>query len=373
MARNLNITVKLKPGTNDIEAAIRRLTKEVEEKVIQKGLDEPIQKDVNELRNRLRITVNEEILSQKTAVPGNPINIGDNENWSDILASESAVFKYLSGFESDVLTDGSTPIADVDAEIIAVSTLQKVNKDGEQTMLIRMQQPIEDDSSFEEHKNKVITSINSSIFAVIDGSNRLTYYLNPGIDLRKYVKAHCAHIGQKGKKAVTDEDRFNTAKEKGQMPIWMLRQAVLEEEVFPHFINLNSVITDVKNGQYDNAIIMLESAKTGSLRKSLEGWIDKIRKIRDRKVDPEAVGGPEIITQSNIIHLINNLRVDKEIKKSGEVIYSLTSSYSLESNRDIEFWPAVHRLIVMWKVGNYSKWYNDLRNVAKKVTSSFRK
>lgn len=335
------------------------LKKDIQKNLVEKGLDLPITKALPQLKTELKFFTN----NQATVITPDSSKTPEQNalSFSTMPKSDADIIKYITGLDVDKLRKTGDYTTAIDSKVVIVNDNR-----------VRFRLPISDYETFDETLHRATSFFNQAIFIMVDGSGNIKYFMNPGIDLSKFVKIVCStDVGDttKSRNKFTNYRDGNRMSRQGDSDIgrfaeWSLKQNFVKTITNPSsgLIDLTKVVQEIKEGNYDDAIRIAGSMKVGNNQFDL---IQKINNIKDRK---ELT--PEMAAHSNIISLINNLKIFKDIKNN-EVSYELISSYT-EDASGTKFFDLIYNDINVWIIQNSVSWFKQFVKVAEDILSKYK-
>lgn len=360
--------VQLKVIVNDKDV-LDRFVKEFRKEIIKKGLDKPISKSLKELKKVLFFIINEQIRNIATVDPGKPGRpIKDTNNFDqpkiNIPKSDYDIVKFFTGADPNLYGKDEK-----------FSTLQESkffwaynNQGSEENRRITLRMQINPGDTVESHFKQAQEFINSAVFAIPGQSGKVEFFLNPGIDLSKYIKIKCSTVGgfgdTKPKKGMSPKDRFEKDSETKGYAEWTIFQNTIDEVVKSQFIKLNDIFEPIKSGDIEGAKTVINSKGTN---RALTPILEQVEKL-----DKKEKLSPEIQTYNNIISLIKNLKIKKKVDKY-KVTYHLVSEYDEIDKKSTPFFTEMKQQIAFWLVFEQDKWFEQVVKQATQFIKKFEK
>lgn len=365
----VKITVK---NLDKVAKLFDNLKTNIKPEVIDKSLDNVLNKDLVELKNKLLNIVNNDLRSK--------VIIQEQEGKPEQILmkkSDQEITKHLTGVDLEKVskTRDFTTLADGNLAIVSNKTLQKANIDrmtanptSKMSSGVNLRLPMSEFDSFENQYAKALNYYNNALIMIVDNNGNTDYYLNPGIDLSEHVKVVCSK--ETGDTSYSRE-RWYKHRDKRGFADWTLTAEGVER-VKRSFIKYNDVINKVKEGDFAEAINIHTAKSTKTIYNNSARKIDnditqridtdKTQKIDDitqkiQDLDEKTAADPSVQAYSNLVKLIKNLRINKE-KKQDRVVYTLVSVYDETVEDYSKFSEQLQRDVKMWKISNEKKWVN---------------
>ena len=336
---------------------LEKLTKAIRKDVIENGLDKVISADVESLRATLRYIINEGI--RRDTDVQQPVD--PKELKLNIAKSDEEIIKLLTGLDLTKFAKTKDFSTLVDAGVVMVFDRQrdgfKVNEFSGHPMSsgVNLRLPMSSLDTFESQQAMAHNYFNGSLF-IFQENGRLQYYLNPGVDLSRFIKIVCSNQAGDNKRS---RDKFDQHAQRRGYADWSLLAEGLNE-VKKNFINLNDVIDKIKEGEIETAQIVMNRF-AGSRGNNVGQYIEQLENLKQKK-------NVDVSTEAyiNIVNLIKNLRLKKRITKEN-VTYTLISFYN-EDGEDVgDFFKKMNTALGLWKITNHRRWFQTLVTETEKV------
>jgi hypothetical protein len=323
--------------------------KDVRKDIIENGLDETLDKSVEELRDSLKFTINEKIRGStdpdKTKITE---DLGDYK--LDMPKSDQEILKFLTGIDVDQIRKRKDFTSAVESNVAFI-----------QDNRVRYRLNMDANENFDIQYKKAIDFYNKAIFVNVDSRGNLQYYVNPGIDLSTHVKVVCSReTGDTSK----SRKRFDTHKNRRGFADWALKQDAVKDLVLKNFINISDVVDKIKDGNYSDAEAILQRAKSN------KNTSDLTQKISDLKTKKNLTPGIE--AHNNIMSLVNNLKILKKISKE-KVTYTLISNFDDSNPNNKDFFEEMRKAITLWSISNHNFWFATLVEQTEKIIQEYEK
>lgn len=329
-----------------------KLIKSIRKNVIENGVDETLNQSISELKEDLYYIINEKIPALETSKSSTTLGLPEVE----LPKSDQELLNHFTGIDLTKIRTNKDYTSAVESNVLLSNDYR-----------LRLRLPIGPDESLAEDFEKAVKFFNTATIVFKDGAGKVQYYLNPGIDMRQYVKIVCSRDT-----GITErtEKKFNAYKnsnrmtrqsnsDMGRFSEWSLTQQGARF-VRDSFINITTAMDFIKQGNYEQATAELSKNKNGP---KVQDFIDK---TQDLKNDSNLK--PDTQVYNNILKLIKNVKIIKSIKIK-EITYSLLTSY--DGNDNHQFFEEMDELMVLWHIENDRKWFNALVNAAEKVIAEY--
>lgn len=352
--------MSLKITVDDAEAlaVIDTIKKQMKPQVINKSLDLTLSADLARLKVKLLSMLNNET---KSKVEVKNQSLGDTQ--INIKKSDEELIKHLTGVDLTKVsqTKDYNTLADGKLAVITNKTASKPidSLNGSPTSRmssgVNLRLPIGEADSFESQYNQALNYFNNATFVFVDNNGKANYYVNPGIDMTRFVKVVCSReSGNTGRSS----DKWDSHRDKRGFADWtLLAEGV--QEVKKNFVNITDVIDKLKEGDYDEAKHILSRVS----RKGLQSTdvFSKIDELKEKKSL-----APSVEAYNNIVKLIRNLKLEKTVKKDS-VSYTLVSTYD-DTTKDFEnFQDKLRDEANLWQISNEHKWIMTLIQAISKL------
>ena len=337
------------------------LQKDIDKHLIKHGLDLTIEESLDELKSALKSFINDDVRSAPPAKDQNaPKTDIDN---TALPKTDQDLIKYITGLDVDKIRKTGDYTTSIDSDAVVSNNSR-----------VRMRFPISDTESFEENQLRANNFFNKAIFIFADGSGSVSYFLNPGIDMSQYIKIVCSRDTGDTDRSRAKFDRYKNSdrmprqnsSDLGRYAEWTLTQEGVNKikDVNSGFVNLTSIISDIKSGNFQEALVTLQQSKVGARYAEIKEKIENIQQQKDLT--------PDIATYVNIISLINNLKVANVNKNANVTIYDLDSSFSDDSkDKSVKFFDEVYNQINVWILANSLKWAADFVSLASDILKKY--
>jgi hypothetical protein len=328
---------------------LERLIKSIRTDVIENGLDKTLSQDLEVLRTNLRNIVNKAIRTE--------IDIQDKkdpkEQKINIPKSDEEIIKMLTGFDLTKFAKTKDFSTMTDAGIVMKFDRQadsfKVNQSTAHPMSsgVNIRMPMGALSTFEAQQSAAYNFFNQSMF-IIEERGKLTYYLNPGINMSQYIKIVCSNQAGDNQRS---RDKFDQHAQRRGYADWTLLAEGLEV-VKKNFINLNDVVDRIKEGDIEEAARIMNHHAGPRAHNSLK-YVQTIEDLRQNK-------GVQPSTQAylNIVNLVKNMKIHKRITKE-KVTYTVVSTFNDDQDYG-DFFQKMDTALSIWKITNHRRWFNSL-------------
>jgi tetratricopeptide (TPR) repeat protein len=357
--------MSLKITVDNLEALalVDKIKKNLKPQVINKSLDTTLSADLAKLKIKLLSMLNNE---QKSKVEVKNQSLGDTQ--INIKKSDEELIKHLTGVDLskasqtkdyNTLADGKLAVI---TNKIASKPIDPLNGSPASRMSsgVNLRLPIGEADSFESQYNQALNYYNNATFVFFDNNGKANYYVNPGIDMTRFVKVVCSReTGNTGKSS----DKWDSHRDKRGFADWtLLKEGV--EEIKKKFINITDVIEKLKEGDYDEAKHIYSRVSKNNSQTDI---FNKIDELKDKKSL-----APSVQSYNNIVKLIRNLKLEKTIKKDS-VSYTLVSTYDETEKDYANFQDKLREEAMLWQISNEHKWiYTLVEAMVKLIEKSVR-
>lgn len=329
----------------------------------QVGLSDHIDSAVEDLKEELKTTVNNQIASAPAEQTGKDVR----DQTLDIPKSEVEIINQLLNIDITKFRTDRGYSTQVDSGVTVVTSRDKLKEKGIASDVSRMSSGVNfrmsmsEMDTFDSQFGAAQNHFNNTVFMLEEGG-KINYYINPGINLSNYVKVVCSR--ETGNTAASNK-KFEKHRVRRNYADWTLTAEGLGV-VKNKFIKLNDVVDSIKDGRYDDAIAILNSHKVGN---------DKIQKVADEIKNIKTSKNLKPTTQAyvNIITLISNLKVRKTTSEN-KTTYSLYTNYGNElSDTEEQFLDTIKSEVFIWKITNEQKWIDTITKAVNRVVEKFNK
>lgn len=326
------------------------ITKEVKDKIVPSGLDKTLEKSKRNLAKKLLTMVGDIRENRRVTVRD------VQEGIIDIPKSEEEIIKQLTGV--DVQHFNKTKDYTHITESNIVFAHQNQGKGSAKRVRLRL--PMNPGDTYKSQLNQAKAFFNKTIFAIPDEAGNMKYYVNPGIDMSKYVKVVCST--KKGDDSTSEsEDRFSRTTENNDYAEWSIFQNTIDEVIKKDFIDITPSIEDIKKGDSGEAFVKLNREKNTERILEIKEKINKIKNNQELNPGMEAY--------NNLVGLIRSLKITKKLTKTG-VVYSLEANFNEPTqvpagaegpiSLERQFFDRLKTTIAIWKLNNTENWINAL-------------
>ena len=340
-----------------------KFAKRFKEEVIVKGLDAPISSSVLELKKELKRVVNTQanqsqpasIINQTTAAPVNTNPL--------LSKSKEDILQYLTGADLNKHNPSDNYNISDGSNILSA----QYNKQSGDPNRMDIRISINPYESIEEHYTRALSIFQSSVFAIPNNKGELDLFINAGEDLTDVTKIDCSTLT-----GTTDIEpdfgmspnrRFERDKRSKGYATWTLKQNFVKRirQNQTKFINLNPVIENIQEGNFDEAKLYLNRVRPSS---EINNLVDKVDNLAQGKDVPENVQG-----YLNILRLINTIKIHKRVTDT-TITYTLVS-LDADTETSKKFLDEVRTALVLWSASNADKWFKEMVKVTTKLIREF--
>jgi hypothetical protein len=339
---------------------------DLKNEVIENGLDASLLQTLEDLKQELLFVINEKIRLNK---PKDPFEKDeeDKENGLgqptvSIAKSDDELIKYLTNGQVDPSKYNKAK----DYTTLNETNMVFGNTSQGQTMANRvaLRMDISDHETVKTQFIKAKEFFQEAMFALPDNSGNINYYVNPGIDLSKYIKIKCSVFtgdgDKKAKKGFSPEERFEKNRQAERHADWTLKQDALNM-IRRDFINISPVINSLKQNDTSSALGLLDRYDN----KVLEPIKQQIHKLEKGQDVPEST---QVYT--DILKLIKNLKFYKKINEN-DIYYTLVSGFEDIAETATEFLPYITDAINKWQVLNEQFWINSIKQKLEEIIEKY--
>ena len=350
---NVKLTVRLQNAQ-----LLQEFHKEIKDELIKKGLDKPLAEALPELKDTLKTFVNQQI---KDKPPGQAPSADDTPG-GNMPKTDEELLKFLTGVDLDKIRKTGDYTSAIEAKVVVVDNNRA-----------KLRIPISDSESFEENYRKALSFFSQAVYAMVDSSGRVSYYVNTGFNVAQYVKVVCStDVGDtaKSRKKFGYYKNSNKMSRQGKSDIgrfaeWTLKQSGVEQikNGLTGFINITNIIDSLKVGEYETASSLLKAFTGYGRAASMNEKVDDLKKKQNLT--------PGMAVHTNIMALIDNLKIQKVIRFS-DTEYDLISTYSTEdSKQDESFFTEINSLITVWIINNSQGWFDQFVAIAQSIIKKY--
>ena len=350
---NIQLSVNVKD-----KQLLTELQKEIKTELIQKGLDKPILSTLEQLKSSLRSFINKQ--TEKTKPGQTPSD--DNTPGGNMPKTDQEMLKFLTGVDLDKIRKSKDYTSAIESKVVVVDQRRA-----------RIRFPISDSETFEQNYKKAMDFFSQSIYAMVDSSGRVSYYVNTGVNMAQYVKVVCSTDTGDSKKSRKKFDYYKNSNkmtrqggsEIGRFAEWTLKQEGITNITngLTGFINITNVIDSLKEGDTQTASDLLKSFAGSPKAQGLQAKVDDLKTKTNLT--------PGMATQNNIMSLINNLKIEKVVKES-QTTYNLISMYSESKDQtNVSFFDEVNSNINVWIIGNSDYWIREFTALAESLLKKY--
>lgn len=347
-----------------VEEDIKKFKKQFREEIVEKSLDEPISKSLKELRQQLNQIVNQDIPAQETRiVNGKKIQAPVSQSSPAREASTRTVLEYLTGADFNKYDSSKDYSTTSDGSIIVGHHSKNVREANRLTVRTFH----DGGDTIEEHFNLSQKMFNENLIILPNNNGGFDYFINNGENLYDVNKIDCSTQTGTGdiepNYGMSPQRRFNLDAETKGYSDWNLKQEFVSElrKGKKNFIHLNPIVDKYKEGDWETAISLLRQYKGDKA----DELVEKIENVQSDKGISQ-----EVSSHRDIIALIKNIRLRKEIKKN-IVIYRLISTRDLDSEQFTKFFNEAQTHITLWLSSNHDKWFKAMVRATSKLIKNF--
>lgn len=347
----VKITAKF-PG----EKEFNNFKQEFEDKFLKMALDEGIMATIPALQADLKKIINQDIRNTEET----PLQSAANDN-INLAKVDADLVEYLTGVSIDEINKTKKQQTSVHAKTMVV------RRDKWGGPIARINLDVGPGETMQSQYSRAKDFFNKALFVIPQQDGTTSYKLNTGVDLSRYVKIVCSTDT-----GITNnsEARLERFKEIGGKAEWTLKQEAFDK-VIEHdnsgFLDLTSVISSVKEGNYKRAITALErfSFKNAASREQLDQVIEKVTKL-DGNEDPKS----NIVLHQSIIKLIDNIRIAKQFTKT-KTLYRLETNTDMDAAYQPKFFDSLNTKLNQWVINYEVKWFESVLKKVKQLIKNY--
>lgn len=338
------------------EKAFKEFQQEFEQ-LLKTGLDDTISQSISALQSELKQIINVDIRN----VEETPAESVENNN-INIPKADADIIEYLTDVNITEINKTKKHQTSIN------SNTMMVQRDKWGGPLARISLDVGPGETIEAQYAKAKDFFNKALFVIPQQDGTVDYRMNTGVDLSRFVKIVCSTDT-----GVTDnsEARLERFKEVGGKAEWTLKQEAFKK-VIEHrnsgFLDLSTVVTNLKDGKYAAARQLLErfGAKNSGKKAELDKLTNKIIDL-EKNNDPKS----NVVLHQNLVKLIDNIKVAKQIAKT-KTLYKLETDTVVTEGENRSFFDQLKSKLNQWVINYEVKWFNSLiikvKNLIKKYT-----
>lgn len=351
----MTLTANLKITTD-----FRKFAKQFRKEVIEEGLDDSLSESISELKEYLLDYITDTAKIDIT----DKSNINSDKIVDNIPKSMETWIKQLTGADLTKF-NSSNSFSELNGSKTVYVNNYTNTKAGFDYPSTRLKMSIGPNETFDQHFFQATNFFNSSTFIFRDSSGNLKVLMNPGIDLRRFVKVVCST--DTGKTS-NSQRRFETHKIRRSEAQWALTQKGVEY-VQQNFVDLTPTIRELQKGEFDNAVSLLNIAtsKSAQIRSTLT---DKISSVRSG-----TTVNNNVLAYNKIVEAIKGMTVKKRITQE-KVTFSLVTpleqlGFESGAKEYADFFTYLETQLSLWKAFESQKWFSALVLKADKIIKEF--
>lgn len=351
-----------------------RFTNEFDDKIILNGLDATINNSLDDLKDRLKSAINQNIRSIDTLTEQDKLETKDafpEKPKADISKSDEEILKFLTGVDPTKYNKAKNYSELSDSKMI-VGQLAKSRGVSD---VLRLRMSINDSESLETQYEKAKEFFKDAVIALPMSDGTMSYFMPVGdVDLTKHLKIVCStqtgvNPANKPKKGLTPQERFDLDTKRGYAE-WTLKQEAVEliKQGKLGYVKLDDIIREVKQGEYGNARAVAKNLPAQA-SKAVETLVEKTEQI-EQKIDLN----PSTEAYLNVIDLVKSLGVEKVVKGnkgSRKVVYWLNSTFREFTDEDLNIKLLLFSAINSWIIDNEDPWFFDFVKQVENLIDKF--
>jgi tetratricopeptide (TPR) repeat protein len=347
------MSIKISVDYEKALAGITKIKEKMKPEIIDKSLDSRLTLDLANLKEKLLVMLNND---QKSVLEVKNQNLTDTQ--IKVRKSDEELIKHLTGVDLTKVskTKDYNTLADGKLAVISnrvtdgASKIDQLNGAPTSRMSsgVNLRLPIGEADSFESQYNQALNYYNNAVFVFIDNNGKANYYVNPGIDMSRFVKVVCS---REAGNTVKSSDKWDSHRDKRGFADWTLLKEGLDV-IKRDFINITDVIEKLKEGDYDEAKhIYSRVGKNNTQSNEIFNKIDDLKQKKDLS--------PTVESYNNIVKLIRNLKLEKTIKEDS-TFYTLVSTYDETVKDYANFQDKIKEEADLWQISNEQDWIKTL-------------
>jgi len=322
--------------------------------VIDSSINTPLEKLIKDLKKELTFTFTEQSRTPVQTTTDKPKEV-------TVPTSDLTLVKKIAGVKN---TTPSKSYAELDDGIIFAEKSKNSFKDAR--MSLEIQHSFIDQLELQYMKAREFFS--NAVFAIPNSQGGFDYFKNNGYDPGNDLKIKCSKYTGTGIDepfgGFSPQRRFEQDALKGKST-WTLKQRFLEQiPNNPSFINLSTLVNDVKQADINSAKLKTSNIKNTKTRFDFDTSLDDIENGTGSDTTPYRI--------YKVFKLIDDITLEKDIRKSGVVYKIVTSNFSLSNKEDTDFLTEAKRQISFLKISNMQQIIRSLEitisNFLKKVS-----
>jgi hypothetical protein len=341
---------------------INNFKRDIRHDVIENGIDAALEKDLEKYKKELLWAIN----SRNPNVREQDKQILTEEGLEPTVIlpkSDEDILKKLTGIDISKIRGTKDYTSSVESNVVVSNDFR-----------LKLRLPLSPFETFEENYEKAKQFFNKSIFVFGTGAGRTKYLYNPGIDISQYVKVVCStDVGDTGRSRQVFESYKDSnnrprqaSSEIGRYAEWSLKQEGVQRILQSNsgFIDLTEVINKIKEGNLQDAELLLRDKKLGNKGEELTQKLDDIKKEVNLNPDMEAY--------AKIVKLVGSMELDKKITPE-KVIYSLVVDQpDGEVSRTFDdLYTYVLKDVSLWIGYSSPDWIKTLEDIINKLITRY--
>ena len=352
---------------DDFSKELIKLKRDIRNKIVYNGLDEKLVSDIKELKidllnyvnnKKQKIDSKEDILSQEI---------------SNIPESDKEIIQHYTGLdienfkktkELNDLVDNQVAFIKKDRNAFPVE-----GKTSSMSPGIEYEIDMNQFDTFDSQYAKAQDYFNNSLY-VFEENGKRYYFKNPGShNLTQFIKVLCSpEVGDTAKsrkrfeKYRTGNNRNRNVDKQG-IAQWTLKKEALDY-IKTHFIDLTSIIDNVKEGNFEEAENEIQAKAINS-----NNLTDLQEKTQALKKNENLA--PSVEAYTNLIKIIKNISLGKKIFENN-VTYFLVSNDTYEQYENEEVVLRIKQILDLWQIKNEHKWLNTLVRKINKLLAEYK-
>jgi hypothetical protein len=361
---------------------LERFREYVRKEVVDEGLDQILDDSLAGLKNYFLDIINNEIRINGKVKSAD----GTSESNIDIPQSEAELLKFITAKNGKPGVDLNSFIKNKGKDYSTFLESKVVTVPPHRTSLRIPMAPFE---TFDEQLAKAKKFFGESIFVFTDSKGMPAYYLNPGINIDRFVKIVCSTDTGDTAKSRKKYEHYQTSNkmtrqqnsEIGRFSEWSVKKEGTDF-IKNNFINISQVMNLLKEQKYSEAESLLNMGNVSA------DVAHVLSKIKDLKEGNNLTPGVQVYTE--LLSLVNTMAIEKK-RNEKQNMYVLTAKSSYEQTSGSEttlgsiastnkdegtekynaFYDNLQRQLSMWKITNEDHWFKALVDKTEKSLKKF--
>ena len=344
--------------------SIIKFKKDFRKEIIEDGLDSILTSTATKLKSELKTSVNSIMMNPPSpTLSPSAVQFNDLEQTpANIPKSEAELLKFLTDGKTDPSKYNKAKDFTTLSETNIVFANRSVNQANANRVTLRMD--IEPGETVEAQYGKVKAFFKDAVIALPGRAGTIDYFMNPGIDITKYVKIKCSTQTGDGNgkpyKGLNPTERFEKASNRNYVD-WTLKQEAVDI-IRKSFVNITQVMDEIKSGDLDKAADLVKAVDKNETLTKMAEQIEKLK--TDTKVPTSTKA------YMNSINLINSLKISKKISKE-DTVYSLVGNTPTSEDKNENYLEHILSAIRTWAVEYEETWFKALTKKANELIKQY--